>query len=225
MSGGGLSDLRPGVMLDTAQLANKNMMDYFEKATLDEMRALTFDELLKMSGDYTAATGKRVMWGPVIDGYLLTGTFTNVARAGGIADIPYMIGFTANDMIDMTKAVSDFCALRAEQSSKPSYAYLFERPLPGDTSGAFHSSDLWYVFHSLRHSWRPFTAGDDELSIRIVDFWTNFAKYGNPNGSEAGIWTPYTARKPEFMVFNIDGDKASCTMSDKPEFKGGGFPR
>jgi para-nitrobenzyl esterase len=225
MSGGGLSDIRPGVQLDTAQLANKNMMDYFEKATLDEMRALSFEELLKMSGDYTAATGKRVMWGPVIDGYLLTGTFSSVARAGEIADIPYMIGFTANDMIDMTKAVGDFCALRAEKSNKPAYAYLFARPLPGDESGAFHSADLWYVFHSLRHSWRPFTAGDEELSNKIVDYWTNFAKYGDPNGNEGGFWTPYSAEKPEFMVFNVVGDKADCTMTMKPEYKGGGFPR
>ena len=225
MSGGGLSDIRPGIVLDTAQLANKTMMDYFNKTTLAEMRALPFDTLLKMSADYTAATGKRIMWGPVIDGYLMTGTFSTVARAGGIADIPYMIGFTANDMVDMTKAVGDFCALRAEKSNKPAYAYLFARPLPGDSSGAFHSSDLWYVFHSLRHSWRPFTAGDDELSNRIVDFWSNFAKYGNPNGTGESIWTPYTVNSPEFMVFNVDGDKASLTMTDKPEFKGGGFPR
>jgi len=225
MSGGGLSDMRPGIVLDTAQLANKNMMDFFNKTTLDEMRALPFDTLLKMSGDYTTATGKRVMWGPVIDNYFMPGTFTTVARAGGIADIPYMIGFTANDMVDMTKPVSDFCALRAEQSDKPAYAYLFARRLPGDESGAFHSADLWYVFHSLRHSWRPFTAGDEELSSRIVDFWTNFARYGNPNGSKEGIWTPYTKENPQFMVFNAEGDKASFTMTDKPEFKGGGFPR
>ena len=95
------------------------------------------------------ATKKRVWWVPVIDGYLLTGTFANAARANEIADIPYMIGFTANDMNDATKAVEDFCALRAEKSSKPAYAYLFARPLPGDDNGAWHSADLWYVFHSF----------------------------------------------------------------------------
>jgi para-nitrobenzyl esterase len=190
MSGGGLSDLRPGILLDTAQLANKMMMDYFKKTTLDEMRALSFEEIRQMSGDYMAATKKRVMWSPVVDGYLLTGTFTNVARANEIADIPYMFGYTANDMNDATKAVADFCALRAEKSSKPAYAYLFARPLPGDDNGAWHSSDLWYVFHSFRHSWRPFTAGDEALSNKMVTYYTNFARYGNPNGKEGGIWTP-----------------------------------
>jgi para-nitrobenzyl esterase len=225
MSGGGLSDLRPGILLDTAQLANKNMMDYFEKTTLDEMRALSFEELKQMSADYTAATKNRVMWSPVVDGYLLTGTFNDVARTGEIADIPYMFGFTANDMNDMTKAVGDFCALRAEQSSKPAYAYLFARQLPGDSSGAFHSADLWYVFHSFSHSWRPFAAGDEALSNKIVDYWTNFARFGNPNGKEEGLWTPYSAGLPEFMVFDVDGDEADCAMTDTPEYKGNSFRR
>jgi para-nitrobenzyl esterase len=220
MSGGGLSNLRPGVLLDTAQLANKTMMDHFEKTTLEEMRALSFEDLRQMSADYTAATGKRVMWSPVIDNYLLTGTFSNVALDGQIADIPYMIGFTANDMNDMTKPVGDFCALRAEKSSKPAYAYLFARQLPGDENGAFHSADLWYVFHAFRHSWRPFTEGDHALSMQIVSFWTNFAKYGNPNGSDAELWTPYTVQQPGFMILDAEADKAKCYMSATPEFKG-----
>ncbi len=220
MSGGGLSASRPGIPLDTAQLANMKMMDFFNKTTLEELRALSFEELRQMSVDYTAATKKRVMWSPVVDGYLLTGTFSDLASAGEIADIPYMFGYTANDMNDATKAVADFCALRAEKSSKPAYAYLFARQLPGDENGAWHSSDLWYVFHAFRHSWRPFTAGDEELSIKIVDYWTNFAKSGNPNGKDEGIWTPYSADLPKFMVFDADNDKAICTMTDTPEFKG-----
>ena len=220
MSGGGINEGRPGTLLDTAQLANKKMMDSYEKTTLDEMRALSFEELLKMSNDYMAATKKRFMWGPVVDNYLSTGTFSDVARANEISDIPYMFGYTANDMGDATKAIKDFCALRAEQNSKPVYAYLFARPLPGDDNGAWHSSDLWYVFHSFRHSWRPFTAGDEALSNQMVEFYTNFSKFGNPNGKDGDIWTPYTTETPKFMVFNVDGDKADCTMTDSPEFKG-----
>lgn len=220
MSGGGLSTARPGILLDTAQLANKAMMDYFGKTTLEEMRALSFEEMRQMAADYTAATKKRVMWSPVIDGYMLTGTFSTVALANEIADIPYMIGFTANDMNDATQAVKDFCALRDEKSTKTAYAYLFARPLPGDDNGAFHSADLWYVFHSFRHSWRPFTKGDQDLSLKIVGFWTNFAKYGDPNGKGPVSWTPYTSDKPEFMILDVDVDEAKCYMSATPEFKG-----
>ena len=220
MSGGGLSNARPGNPLDTAQLANKKMMDFFNKTTLDDMRALSFEELVKMSNEYADTTHRRVFWGPVIDGYLLTGTFSDAARSDEIANIPYMFGFTANDMGDMTKAVGDFCALRAEQKGKPAYAYMFARPLPGDDNGAFHSSDLWYVFHSFRHSWRPFTAGDNALSLKMVGYWTNFARFGNPNGQDGGDWTPYTADSPKFMVFNVSGDTTACAMTETPEYKG-----
>jgi para-nitrobenzyl esterase len=220
MSGGGLSESRPGVLLDTAQLNNKRMMDYFQKITLEEMRALPFDTLIKMSADYTAATKKRVAWSPVIDNYFTVGTFSTVAKAGEIADIPYMFGGTANDMNDATKAIADFCALRAEKSTKPAFAYLFSRQLPGDENGAFHSSDLWYVFNSFKHSWRPFTAGDNELSSKMVDYWTNFAKFGNPEGKVSGLWTRYSAEKPEFMVFDADEEKAIFTMTSTPKFIG-----
>ena len=221
MSGGGLGASRPGMLLDTAQLANKRMMDHFEKTTLEEMRALSFEDLRQMSADYTAETKRRAMWSPVIDGYMTTDSFSNSALAGEIADIPYMIGFTANDMSDMVKDVADFCALRAEKSTKPAYAYLFSRQLPGDDNGAWHSADLWYVFHAFRHSWRPFTPGDEALSLKIVDFYTNFAKSGDPNGMAGGLWTPYSPENPEFMIFDADEEKAICTMTDSPKFLGG----
>lgn len=224
MSGGGLSDFRlGGGPLDTVQLANKNFMDHFKKTTLKEMRALSFDGLLKMAKEYGEATKKPMFWGPVTDKYVSTGTFNEEAKAGRIADIPYIFGYTANDLFDMRKAVEDFCALRSKQSSKPAYAYVFARQLPGDTSGAFHSADLWYVFHSFRYSWRPFTAGDNALSKQMVAYWTNFAKFGNPNGPGEGAWTAYTPAVPKLMTLDVDGDKASCTMTDTPVYKGSRF--
>ena len=75
MSGGGLSNARPGIPLDTAQLANKKFMDHFGKATLDDMRALSFDELIQLSQKYTDATKTRIGWSPVIDNYFLKKTF------------------------------------------------------------------------------------------------------------------------------------------------------
>jgi para-nitrobenzyl esterase len=224
MSGGGLSDFSlGGGLLDSVQMANKRMMDYFKKTTLKEMRAIPFDSLLQMTKEYSAVINKQIFWSPVIDNYVSEGTFSQEAKAGKIADIPYMFGCTANDLFDMRKAIEDFCALRAEQSSKPAYAYFFARPLPGDSSGAFHSSDLWYVFHSFRHSWRPFTAGDEALSKKMVDYWTNFAKFGNPNGAENGVWTPYSAQNPKWMELNVNGDKAACTMTSSPVYKGSPF--
>ena len=224
MSGGGLGNFGlGGGSLDTVQLASKNMMDFFKKTTLKEMRALSFEELLQLSRVYSDSTKKRIFWSPVIDNYVSEGTFSDEAKAGKIAGIPYTFGYTANDLLDMTKAVEDFCALRAEQSSKPAFAYLFARQLPGDSSGAFHSSDLWYVFHSFRHSWRPFTAGDQALSILMVTYWTNFARFGNPNGAQKGPWTPYSAQEAKVMELNVMGDEAACAMTGSPRYRGSTF--
>lgn len=220
MSGGGLSDMRPGLPLDTAQVANQKMMEFFNVTSLEDMRKLSFDSLTKMTKIYGDTTKKRMFFAPVIDNYFLKGTFTTEARANEIPDIPYMFGFTSNDLMDMTAPVKDFCALRAEKSKKPAYAYLFSRFLPGDSTGAFHSADLWYIFHSLRHSWRPFTKGDEALSLQMVDYWTNFAKYGNPNGEGKETWSAFTTESPKFMILDVDGDNASLIMSDKPEYKG-----
>jgi len=226
MSGGGLNTNGwPGLSLDTAQLQNQRMMDHFGKKTLAEMRSLSFDELLQMSQKYTEATKMRLAWSPVIDNYFLKKTFSEAAMAREIPDIPYMIGFTSNDLGDMTKPISDFAALRAGQSTKPTYAYMFQRQLPGDASGAFHSADLWYIFHSLRHSWRPSTAGDEELSKKMVDFWTNFAKSGNPNGKLGSTWKPYTAQNPQFLLLDADKDKAVFSMTATPQYKGNGLNR
>jgi len=226
MSAGGLGAARrPSMPFDTIQYNNKAMMDYFDKTTLEDMRALSFDELTQMVSEYGTATGRRAFFSPVVDGYFLTGSFNDMARANEIPDIPYMFGFTANDMNDMTQAIADFCLLREEQSDKPAYAYLFARQLPGDESGAFHSSDLWYVFHAFRHSWRPFTAGDEALSLYQVDCWTNFAKYGDPNGKDGGKWTPYTKETPEFMVFDANETENISAMTENPKYLGGGFPR
>ena len=77
--------------------------------------------------------------------------------------------------------------------------------------GAFHSSDLWYVFKSLKHCWRPWTKGDWDLAEKEITAWSNFAKTGDP-----GIgWTPYTKENPKFMVFKLnEADEEASEMGD-----------
>mgnify|MGYP000243620063 CR=1 FL=1 len=75
---------------------------------------------------------------------------------------------------------------------KPAYVYYFTRALLGDDAGAFHSSELWYMFGTLGRSWRPKTEGDYALSKEMMDDWTNFMKTGNPNEREKNDWKPCT---------------------------------
>ena len=151
-------------------------------------------------------------------------SFDEATREGTIADVPYMIGYTMNDLGNMWPAIAEFCKVRQEQDNK-AWAYEFARPLPDDgqhpevtnrLKGAFHSSDLWFVFKSLQHCWRPWTQGDWDLSEKMITAWTNFAKYSDPNGPAGGEWTPCTKENDDFMIFQLDSSDAEASGMGQP---------
>ena len=188
LSGGFLSSGNSATPLSSYDERGKQAMDAAGFDTLEKMRAASLEEL------NTVRIG---LGGTHPDGNLITMDFDEAVRAGQILDIPYMIGSNGNDMGDMRGGIAAFCELRSQQSQQPAYDYYFDRKLPGDDEGAFHSAELWYMFHTLGRSWRPFTQHDYDLSDRMMDYWTNFAKYGNPNGK--GVkegWQPYSAENP-----------------------------
>jgi len=86
----------------------------------------------------------------------------------------------------------------------PVFGYLFDHLEPGPQSGRwgmFHSSELPYVFGTLDASpERHFTAVDRALSARLVRYWADFVKSGNPNGAGLPTWPALQARDPEVMV-------------------------
>lgn len=94
-----------------------------------------------------------------------------------------------------------FLARSQKKRGVDTYTYYFRRQLPGDDKGAWHSSDLIYLYDWLPHSWRPFTQEDDTLAENMKAYLTNFIKQGDPNGEGLAVWTPYNASK-KFMVFD-----------------------
>ena len=56
---------------------------------------------------------------------------------------------------------------------------------------------------TLDRAWRPFTAGDRELSHRMINYWTNFMKNGDPNSEGLPRWDPYTSANPARMHFDL----------------------
>jgi para-nitrobenzyl esterase len=85
----------------------------------------------------------------------------------------------------------------------PAYLWFFNRNLPGDNHGAWHSSDLWYWFGTLQNCWRPFSDKDyalaDEMSSRLCAF----AKNATPNADGFVEW------KAEYSNALILGDNES----------------
>jgi len=219
-SGGGVSEapLLQSVNVEMAELGSKLVFDWAGYDTIEKMRAASTDEIYTLGARYTKETGNRstIAASPLVDGYVETKTFDQAAKDGSIKDIPYMIGYTMDDMGSLGGGIDRFCLIR-EAAGTPAYAYQFARPLPDDEAGShplkgsFHSSELWYTFHTLARSDRPFVEADDVLSNHMVDCWANFIKTANPNAAGSSEWTPFVQDNQKYMVFKLNAD---CTSDE-----------
>ena len=177
-SGGGVSRAMsagtPEMFYEFWQTAMKNA----GCDTLEQFRAISPEKLFQVWQE----TKKTVKGGgcfPCIDGRLVVGTGADLFAAGKYKEIPYMCGSTSEDVMPpLIYAMGrNWCAAQ----NKPSYTWFFDRKLPGDDNGAWHSSDLWYWFGTLENCWRPMEQKDRDLSDQMTDYLCNFVKTGNPN--------------------------------------------
>ena len=159
-------------------------------ANLEEFRALDPEKLFEVW-----QTAKKEVKGglqacsPVLDGRLVVGNGVELLAAGKQKKIPYLCGATSEDVMPpiIYSMAKDWCA--AQQT--PSFAWFFDRRLPGDDNGAWHSSDLWYWFDTLDNGWRPWEEKDREIARQMSSYLVNFVKTGNPNGDDLPQWKRY----------------------------------
>jgi para-nitrobenzyl esterase len=65
----------------------------------------------------------------------------------------------------------------------------------------FHSSELPYVFGTLDAApERHFTAVDRSISARLMRYWIDFVKTGDPNGAGLPSWPAMGSPVPDIMV-------------------------
>lgn len=140
---------------------------------------------------------------PTLDGELLTDTLDKLTDNGSFLKIPYILGCNGDDITTegnedkrpdnnpMHLANISYAGKIAD-AGLSSYVYYFDRKMPGDDAGAFHSAELWYVFGSLEYCWRPLEKRDYDLSEEMITYWTNFFKTGVPDAND-GIrnWSAY----------------------------------
>ncbi len=95
---------------------------------------------------------------------------------------------------------------RLSRSHTSVFAYLWTHPEPGPTAakyGAFHSSEIPYVFRTLDAANRPFTADDHTLSQMISRYWLNFIKTGDPNGDGLPHWPAVDSANPQINMIDV----------------------
>jgi len=106
--------------------------------------------------------------------------------------------------------------------TKPVYRYKFALPNPGDryhtpAVGAFHSDDIEYVFGTLDSRLEVVVRPEDrKLSEQMQDYWTNFARTGDPNGAGLPKWPTYGPSQWQVMV--LDKNSAAKTDSHRDRY-------
>jgi para-nitrobenzyl esterase len=91
------------------------------------------------------------------------------------------------------------------------FLYQFDRTLPGKGEtklGAFHGLEVPYVFNTFSArswQWLRFTETDRKLSAMMETYWTNFAKFGDPNTSGLPIWKAWNSGEEPYLEFSQSG--------------------
>ncbi len=207
--------LHNDLTLEQEELLGEEFVKLAGAASLEELRAKPAAEILECLAPLEQKLIPTVglFLAPNIDGKVLDDTYNHIMNRGEIRDIPYMLGSTRDDIMTTPEMVAagehsglydgilSFSHKLEELGRKPAYTYYFTHSLPGDQRGAWHSSELWYMFGTLDRCWRPFTEADYALSSQMLDYWTNFMKTGDPNGAGLPEWKPCQKSQPFIREF------------------------
>lgn len=116
--------------------------------------------------------------------------------------------------------------LQSQTGKSKVFMYYFdqhpERPegSPQADHGTPHGVDVPYVFMHIDPNNPRTTKTDLEISQTMATYWTNFAKYGHPNGNGVPEWPAFTNEKPIMMYLGPNAytgpvpDEASLKVMD-----------
>jgi len=105
--------------------------------------------------------------------------------------------------IDFAWPTWAWARLQSRTGKSNVYMYFFDQPQPPNTpmasDGALHGSEMLFMFQHMEQRPFPWRPEDYKLSEMMVDYWTNFASTGDPNGAGLPQWPVYQDGKPTVM--------------------------
>ncbi|MGH9680340.1 MAG: carboxylesterase/lipase family protein, partial [Candidatus Acidiferrales bacterium] len=95
---------------------------------------------------------------------------------------------------DQSRVSIDLWSANQVKLSGKVYTYFFDRAIPWPEHpefGAFHTSEVPYVFENLELTRHPYEPIDQRVSDAVSSYWMNFAASGDPNGESLPNWPAY----------------------------------
>jgi len=85
-----------------------------------------------------------------------------------------------------------------------------------ESYGAYHGMELFYVFNNWENATLGqgalFKPADDSVQKIMLGYWTNFAKYGNPNGPNLPNWASYHASTDCYIELKATPAPSHCGL-------------
>jgi para-nitrobenzyl esterase len=91
------------------------------------------------------------------------------------------------------------------------YEYQFSRTVHGqEAQGAPHASEIPFVFGTLPvwQNMRKYNESDQQYAPQMQEYWSNFAKSGDPNGGKLVKWPRFDATARAYLDFTDAGPVA-----------------
>ncbi len=120
-----------------------------------------------------------------------------------------------SDLITQSAAIqsSRYLAQKNAALGLPSYSYYFDEVAGSDRAkakGTDHGGELSFLF-GTRIDKEVWDDQDRHVSQLMGDYWTRFAKTGDPNGKGAANWAPVTKTASPYMHFDANPHSAQPT--------------
>lgn len=108
--------------------------------------------------------------------------------------------------------------------TEPVWRYLFSHAQAGVGAiyGAAHGLELPFLFQSIEETnygkGPLFNNNDRIVEKAMLDYWTNFARTGNPNSSGLTVWPPYDNQKDPYLDIKSPVASAEGLRTQKSDY-------
>jgi carboxylesterase type B len=111
------------------------------------------------------------------------------------------------------------------------YRYLFNhKPSSGiQVLGVYHAAELAFMFHRAMGGLlfpSSFSEEEEEFSRIMINYWANFAKFGNPSPADQNLptWPKFSKENPATQILALQVETANDYKNEICDFWAGVYP-